>query len=124
MITIEEAIKIQGILIDRFGGASGIRDKNLLESALSRPYQTFDKKDLHNSPVERAAAIIESIVINHPFLDGNKRFGYVAMRLILMESGLDIEVSEEEKYLFVIGIAKGELKLNEICNWIKKNLKH
>jgi death-on-curing protein len=124
MITIEEAIKIQGILIDRFGGASGIRDKNLLESALSRPYQTFDKKDLYNSPVEKAAAIIESIVINHPFLDGNKRFGYVAMRLILMESGLDIEASEEEKYLFVIGIAKGELKLNEICNWITKNLKH
>ena len=50
MITIEEAIKIQEILIDRFGGASGIRDKNLLESALSRPYQTFDKKDLFNSP--------------------------------------------------------------------------
>jgi death-on-curing protein len=124
MITIEEAIKIQGILIDRFGGASGIRDKNLLESALLRPYQTFDKKDLHNSPVEKAAAIIESIIINHPFLDGNKRFGYVAMRLILMESGLDIEASDEEKYLFVIGIAKGELKLNEICNWIKKNLKH
>jgi len=124
MITIEEAIIIQGILIDRFGRTSGIRDKNLLESALSRPYQTFNKKDLYNSPVEKAAAIIESIVINHPFLDGNKRFGYVAMRLTLMESGLDIEASEEEKYLFVIGIAKGELKLDEICDWIKKNLKH
>ena len=46
------------------------------------------------------------------------------MRLILLESGLDIDAPEEDKYLFVIGIAKGELKFNEICNWIKKNVKH
>ena len=124
MITVEEAIRIHGILIDRFGGTNGIRDRNLLESALSRPFQTFDKKDLYSSPVDKAAALIESIVINHPFIDGNKRFGYVAMRLILLESGLDIDAPEEDKYLFVIGIAKGELKFNEICNWIKKNLKH
>jgi len=122
MITVEEAIRIHGILIDRFGGINGLRDRNLLESALSRPFQTFDKKDLYSSPVDKAAALIESIVINHPLLDGNKRFGYVAMRLILLESGLDIDAPEEDKYLFVIGIAKGELKFNEICNWIKKNL--
>jgi len=124
MITVEEAIRIHGILIDRFGGINGLRDRNLLESALSRPFQTFDKKDLYSSPVDKAAALIESIVINHPFLDGNKRFGYIAMRLILLESGLDIDAPEEDKYLFVIGIAKGELKFNEICNWIKKNVKH
>jgi len=124
MITVEEAVRIHGILIDRFGGTNGIRDRNLLESALSRPFQTFDKKDLYSSQVDKAAALIESIVINHPFLDGNKRFGYVAMRLILLESGLDIDAPEEDKYLFVIGIAKGELKFYDICNWIKKNLKH
>jgi death on curing protein len=124
MITVEEAVRIHRILIDRFGGTNGIRDRNLLESALSRPFQTFDKKDLYSSPVDKAAALIESIVLNHPFLDGNKRFGYVAMRLILIESGLDIDALEEDKYLFVIGIAKGEFKFNEICNWIKKNLKH
>ena len=122
MITVEEAIRIHGILIDRFGGTNGIRDRNLLESALSRPFQKFDKKDLYSSPVDKAAALIESIVINHPFLDGNKRFGYVTMRLILLESGLDIDAPEEDKYLFVIGIAKGELKFIEICKWIKKNL--
>jgi len=124
MITVEEAVRIHGILIDRFGGTNGIRDRNLLESALSRPFQTFDKKDLYSSQVDKAAALIESIVINHPFLDGNKRFGYVAIRLILLESGLDIDAPEEDKYLFVIGIAKGELKFYDICNWIKKNLKH
>jgi len=82
MISVENAIKIQSLLVDKFGGTSGIRDKSLLESALARPFQTFDKKDLYSSPMEKAAALIESIITNHPFIDGNKRFGYVAMRLV------------------------------------------
>jgi death-on-curing protein len=123
MMTTENAIKIHDILIERYGGAKGIRDKNLLESALSRPYQTFDRKELYNTTVEKAAALIESIITNHPFLDGNKRFGYVAMRLLLLEEGLDIEAKEDEKYIFVIAIAEGKLKYSDICDWIKKYLK-
>jgi death-on-curing protein len=123
MITVEIAIKIQSILIEKFGGASGIRDKSLLESALGRPYQTFDKKDLYNTPIEKSAALIESIINNHPFIDGNKRFGYVAMRLLLLEEGLDLMATEDEKYDFVIAIAKGELKYSKICDWINKHIK-
>ena len=77
MITVESAIRIHRLLIEEFGGTIGIRDKRLLESALLRPYQTFDKRDLYPSPAENAAAIVESIITNHPFLDGNKRVGYV-----------------------------------------------
>jgi len=124
MISIEDAFKIHLVLAEKFGGAIGIRDKNLLESALSRPYQTFDKKELYKSPIEKATALIERMINNHPFLDGNKRFGYVSMRLLLLEAGLDIDVPEDEKYDFIIGIAKGELKFPDICDWIKKNLKH
>lgn len=83
MIDIKEIIHIQEILIDKFGGVKGVRDLNLLESAISRPFQTFDNTDLYKSPIEKAAAIIESILINHPFIDGNKRIGYVLMRLML-----------------------------------------
>lgn len=121
MISIENAIKIQSILIEKFGGTSGIRDKNLLESALARPHQTFDKKELYKSPIEQAAALIESIITNHPFIDGNKRFGYVAMRLLLLEASLDISATENEKYEFVLAIAKGELKFPGICDWILRN---
>ncbi len=121
MISIFEAIKIHDVLIDRFGGAPGLRDKNLLESALLRPYQSFDKKELYKSPIEKAAALIESIITNHPFIDGNKRFGYVAMRLLLLEYNMDIKASETDKYEFVIFIAKGKYKFKEICNWIEKN---
>jgi death-on-curing protein len=121
MISIENAIKIQNVLIDKFGGTSGVRDKKLLESALARPYQTFDKKELYKSPIEKASALIESIITNHPFIDGNKRFGYVAMRLLLLEAGLDIKATEDKKYEFVISIAKGELKFSGICDWIIRN---
>ena len=123
MIEVETAIRIHSILIERFGGSFGIRDKNLLESALARPFQTFDKKDLYKTPIEKSAALLESIITNHPFVDGNKRFGYVIMRLFLMDEGLDIEATEDEKYNFVIAIAKGAFKYPDICKWIKNYLK-
>jgi death on curing protein len=123
MIAFIDAINIQKILIEKFGGTTGIRDRELLESALSRPYQTFDGKELYDTSSRKAAAVIESIVTNHPFIDGNKRFGYVPMRLTLMEFGHDITASQQEKYNFVLKIAKGEMKFEGIHNWIEKNLK-
>jgi death on curing protein len=124
MIAFSDAIIIQSILIDKFGGTSGLRDRNMLESALMRPYQTFDGKELYDSPEKKAAAIIESLVTNHPFIDGNKRFGYVAMRLLLMESGLDINATQQEKYIFVINIAKGHIRYDDIYRWIHDHIKN
>jgi len=108
-------------LIEEFGGNKGIRDKSLLESALARPYQTFDKKELYPDIYTKAAALIESILINHPFIDGNKRIGYVILRLFLMGANLDLKATQSEKYDFVIGIAKGNLNFDKIVNWIKDN---
>ena len=123
MIEISEVEKIHDILIERFGGAKGIRDKGTLESAIGRPFQTFDGKDLYPDPVDKAAAIFESIVSNHPFVDGNKRTAYVLMRLILKRNQLDIEVGQDVKYDFVIKAAKGELTFDKIKTWIRNNLK-
>ena len=121
MINFEEAVKIHAVLVERFGGAQGIRDTALLDSALQRPYQTFDGVDLYNSTIEKAAAIVESVVKNHPFIDGNKRTGYVLARLTLLNDHLDIIADEEEKYKFVIQISMGEIEYNEILDWLKKN---
>ena len=77
MISIAEVEKIHDILIEKFGGLKGIRDHGILDSAINRPYQTFDGKDLYPDPVDKAAAIFESIISNHPFVDGNKRTAYV-----------------------------------------------
>ena len=119
MIDLDDAIRIQEILIDKFGGSKGIRDISLLDSALSRPFQTFDTKDLYSHPIEKAASLIESILINHPFIDGNKRIGYVLMRLLLLDYGFDIEASEDEKYDLVTSIAKGVYRFDDIVKWIK-----
>ena len=123
MIQIEEVEKIHDILVEKFGGAKGIRDRGTLESAIGRPFQTFDGKDLYPNPVDKAAAIFESIISNHPFVDGNKRTAYVLMRLILKENKLDINVGQNEKYEFVIKAAKGELTFDNIKDWIEKNVK-
>ena len=123
MIEISEVEKIHDILIERFGGAKGIRDRGILESAIGRPFQTFDGKDLYPDPVDKAAAIFESIVSNHPFVDGNKRTAYVLMRLILKSNNLDIKVDQNEKYDFVIKAAKGELTFDKIKIWIRENVR-
>ena len=122
MISVSEAILIQDILIDKFGGSRGIRDRHLLESALSRPFQTFDGKDLYIDDIQKAAALIESIIKNHPFIDGNKRIGYVLMRLWLLQNGFDVKATQEEKYLFVIRIASGKSDMTDISKWLNRNI--
>jgi len=123
MISSSEVEIIHNILIEKFGGARAIRDMGLLESALARPFATFNEIDLYPTPVEKAAAIMESIVINHPFIDGNKRTTYTFMRLILLENQLDIIATQEEKYNFVIAASTGTFRFEEIKDWIFLNLK-
>ncbi|MEP5611412.1 MAG: type II toxin-antitoxin system death-on-curing family toxin [Cyclobacteriaceae bacterium] len=121
MISEQQALEIHSILVERFGGSDGIRDKALLESALNRPFQTFDGTELYPSAIEKAAAIMESIVKNHPFVDGNKRTGYVLGRLLLMTDQFDITAEQDQKYEFVINISTGKLDFEQIKEWIKKN---
>ena len=122
MIRLTEVLAIHDILIERFGGAKGVRDNAGLESAINRPYQTFDGKELYPDPVAKAAAIFESIISNHPFIDGNKRTAYVLMRLLLKEGTLDIVATEDEKFDFVIQCAQGTKTFDDIKAWIKSRL--
>jgi len=118
MRTVKDVEHIHHILINEFGGSNGIRDINGLEAALARPYATFDQQELYPTAVEKAAAIFESIIINHPFIDGNKRTAYVLMKLILFEAELDIVASQDEKYEMVISASKGEMRFGEIKIWL------
>ena len=119
MISIQETVYIHNLLIKTFGGSNGVRDFHALESALSRPFQTFDKVELYPSVIEKAASLFESLLANHPFVDGNKRTGYVLMRLFLKKNGMDILADEETKYQFVIDVASGIKRYDDILIWLE-----
>ena len=123
MISIKEVQGIHKTIIDTFGGSHGIRDMFNLESALARPFQTFDGKDLYPLVIEKAGSLIQSLLINHPFVDGNKRTGYVLMRIFLIDNDLDITATQDEKYGFVIDIASGKTQFEEIMNWLTKHVR-
>jgi death-on-curing protein len=113
MIDLKKANYVHNKLMDDFGGGKGIRDLGGLEAALYRPYATFDQQDLYPTPIEKASAIFESIIINHPFIDGNKRTAYALMRLTLIEGNFDLMASQNEKYEFTIAASKGEIGFDD-----------
>ena len=122
MISLKEVLSIHDILIDRFGGLKGIRDLNALESALIRPLQTFEGNELYPTLIEKVSALMESLIKNHPFIDGNKRIGYTLCRLILLNNDMDLKAEENEKYFFIIQIAENKLDHREIVDWIKNHI--
>lgn len=121
MISKESVLKIHELSIAKYGGSEGIRDEGLLESALARPYQTFDSANLYPTTYEKAAAVAESLIINHPFVDGNKRTGFLTMLAILSEGNLVMTVPNDAIYDFTIAISTGELKSEQIVEWLKTN---
>lgn len=121
MISKEEVFLIHNEVVKLHGGANGIRDIGGLESAIARPYQTFGEEDLYPTCFEKAEAIGESIIMNHPFIDGNKRTGYVLMEVLLRIEGIRIIADDDQVYTFVINISTGELKFEQIVEWLKQN---
>ncbi|HMN05046.1 MAG TPA: type II toxin-antitoxin system death-on-curing family toxin [Flavobacteriales bacterium] len=117
MIGLEEALAIHREVVAATGGSHGVRDMGGLESALFRPYASFGGVGLYPDAVDKAAALLESIVKNHPFLDGNKRAGYMLMRLTLRTYGLDLQAEDEEEYALIIQVATGNLDVDGIRAW-------
>jgi death-on-curing protein len=121
MITVKQSLEIHEILIEKYGGSMGVRDLKGLESALARPFQTFGGEDLYPDFFAKAAAIAESIIINHPFIDGNKRTGYVLMESILRYGNVKVIADDELLYNFMISISMGEKRFDDIVEWLKNN---
>lgn len=122
MISKKLALEFNKTISDSTGGSSGLRDEALLLSASNRPFQTFDGNDLYPTIIDKSAALFQSIIINHPFIDGNKRMAYAFMVILLTENGVIIEASLEEKYNFVMEAAEGKLGFENIQEWIIKNV--
>jgi death-on-curing protein len=123
MILIEDIIAIHDASIEVFGGSKGIRDLGMLESAIARPFQTFGGEELYPTPEEKAAALCESIIVNHPFVDGNKRTGFTAMVALLMEYGIQLTANENDAYQTIIKASTGELRFDGLRDWLGINCK-
>ena len=108
-------------IIQRSGGTIGLRDAGLLDSAVYRPQASFGGRDLYPDLFSKTAALGHSMISNHPFMDGNKRVGFEAMRVMLRLNGRDIHASGEAKFDFVMEIAKGKLTEQAIADWLKRH---
>jgi death on curing protein len=119
-ITKQECLALHRELIARFGGCDGIRDHGLLESALNRPQQLFN----YASPTlsELAAAYAEGVVKNYPFLDGNKRTGFVVATLFLESNGYNFTAPEEETVLQTLALAAGAIGAKEYAEWLSTSI--
>ncbi len=113
----DEALAIHSTLLERFGGPAGVRDYGLLESALYRP-QTGHYADL----AEMAAALFESLIMNHPFVDGNKRVAFFATDVFLRFNGYKLQVDAPVAHRFLIGLLEdNRCDFDNLLPWIREN---
>ena len=117
-LSLDEVLAIQKRLIDGFGGQHGVRDPGLLESALFRPQTGY-----YSHLEEMAAALIESLLFNHAFVDGKKRIAFFSTDVFLRLNGWKLQVSAEEGESFIINILKdSENSLGKILSWVRQSI--
>lgn len=120
-LTPQQLLFIHARLIDSTGGGHGIRDLTLLESAVARPQATFDGRELYPDIFLKAAALMESLAQNHPFIDGNKRTAITAAALFLQQNGYRLETTNAELERFTLHVVNHHPPLTEIASWFRKH---
>ncbi len=119
-LTAEQVLFIHARVISETGGSHGIRDLGLLESAVARPQATFDGVDLHPDLFPKAAVLMHAIIKNHPFMDGNKRTGVVAVGLFLQLNGHSLTATNRELESFTLKVATAKIGLPQIADWLRR----
>ena len=120
-LTAEQVLFIHFRLVGETGGEHGIRDLGLLESAVARPQATFESQDLYTNIFEKAAALMDSLVNNHPFMEGNKRTGIACAVLFLRQNNIAFSAENSELERFTFHVASSRVQLSEIAKWLKNN---
>ena len=118
ILTKAQVIAIHSILVKKSGGLDGVRDDNLLESALQAPFQTFGGEELYPTIQKKAACLCFGLINNHSFVDGNKRIGILSMMTFMELNGISISCSNEELIKLGLGVASNELDKEELLTWI------
>jgi death-on-curing protein len=118
-LSLDEVLALHAEQVERYGGAHGLRDLGLLESALAAPQAPFEREYLHGSPPEMAAAYLFHLVRNHPFVDGNKRAGLAAAIAFLGLNGLWLDADPGDLAEQVLGVARGTSTKSELAEFIR-----
>ena len=118
-LTPEQVLFIHARLIAETGGEHGVRDLGLLQSAVSRLQAVFDGNELYSDIYQKAAALLESLINNHPFVDGNKRTGITATAMFLQINDYFLTASNQEVESFVLSVASGKQSVQTIAEWLR-----
>ena len=114
----DKVLLLQQLIIESSGGTNGVRDFALLDSALNACFQTFDGKELYPTKEEKGARLGFTLVSNHAFVDGNKRIGLLVMLSFLEVNGIKLKYTDDELVKLGLGLANGEVKYENLLNWI------
>ena len=122
-LSIEQVLEVHAYQIRRFGGSAGLRDRGALEAAVARPHMTFGGEDLYSEVPAKAAALMHSLVMNHPFVDGNKRVGSHAALLFIGANEMLPEVTPAELTEATLSLARGELSAEALTVWLRQRVR-
>lgn len=119
-LSVGQLQRLHQIQLRAFGGAPGLRDRGGLEAAAARPQMTFGGDDLYADLAAKAAALMHSIVMSHPFVDGNKRAGAMAAELFLVVNGQRLDAPDEALVDLAFAVARGEVSAEALAVWIRQ----
>lgn len=122
-LSIAQILYLHALQTGAFGGASGVRDKSGLESAIARPAATFGGEDLYPDPAAKAAALMHSLVLNHPFVDGNKRVGAHAAIVFLEANGWEFLALPDELVDVTLSVASGDTEVGALTIWFRQRIR-
>ncbi len=115
----EKVLLLQQLIIKSSGGTAGVRDFNLLNSAIENAYQTFDGVDLYPTKEEKGARLGYGLVSNHAFVDGNKRIGLLVMLSFFAMNGINLKYTDEELVEIGLTLADGKMSYEQLLDWVK-----
>ncbi len=119
-LSLDQVLALHKAQIDEYGGAHGVREKGGLEAAIARPQMTFGGEDLYPGIADKGAALWHSLVMNHPFIDGNKRIGAMAAEFFLGLNGVDLLATDEELVAATMAAARGEMSAEALAIGIRQ----
>jgi death-on-curing protein len=122
-LTVADVLLLHSLAIDNFGGSHGLRDLGLLESAVGRPKATYGGEELYPDIYLKAAALVHSLLLNHQFVDGNKRTAMFAVMTFLELNGFKFEAQQKEVVDAALWIENDKPEIEEIAKWLKSHVK-